>query len=113
MSKLLTTRLPIATEEAVDSDTYNRLIRVLELNLGTFDPDNTRQMNQSQRNKVKFNPGGLIWNTDLGVLQVWTGYHWLDIGQRLNDFGYEAIASVGKVTVSTGGNTSIEISNNY
>jgi hypothetical protein len=109
MSKLLATRLPIAMGEGVDSNTFNRLIRVLELNLGTFDPDNTRQINQTERDTFKFNSGSLIWNTSVGVLQVWTGYHWLDIGQRLNDFGYEITASVGRVTVVTAGDTSIQV----
>jgi hypothetical protein len=109
MSKLLATRLPVSMEDTVNSDTYNRLVRVLELNLGTFDPDNTRQINQTERDKFKFNSGSLIWNTSVGVLQVWTGYEWLDIGQRLNDLGYELTASVGRVTVVTGGATSIQI----
>ena len=112
MSKLLATRLPQSMGEEVTSDTYNRLVRVLELNLGTFDPDNTRQMNQVTRDTVKFNVGSLIWNTSVGVLQVWTGQYWIDIGQRLIDLGYEATAILGKVTVSTGGDTSINIGDN-
>ena len=38
MSRLLSTRLPIADNE-VTADTYNKLVRVLELNLGSFNPD--------------------------------------------------------------------------
>ena len=50
MSKLLlATRLPVSMEDTVNSDTYNRLIRVLELNLGTFDPDNTRQIKPNRK----------------------------------------------------------------
>jgi len=37
MAKLLPTRLPVATTE-ISVDLYNRLIRILELNLGEFDP---------------------------------------------------------------------------
>ena len=37
MSKLLETRLPDARGESVDSQTFNRLVRVLELNLGKVD----------------------------------------------------------------------------
>ena len=44
MSKLLPTRLPISMSPQVESDTYNRLVRVLEINLGEFNPDNTRQI---------------------------------------------------------------------
>ena len=36
MSKLLETRLPIESNQFVNKDIYNRLVRILELNLGTF-----------------------------------------------------------------------------
>ena len=109
MSRLLATRLPISMGSEVTPDIYNRLVRILEINLGTFDPDNTRQITTAERDTLKFNVGSLIWNTDVEVLQVWTGYHWLDIGQRLIDLGYEVTASVGRVTVALDGATSIEI----
>ena len=109
MSKLIATRLPQSIGKEVTSDTYNRLVRVLELNLGTFDPDNTRQINAQERDTLKFNKGSVIWNTSVEVLQVWTGFYWLDIGERLIDLGYELTASVGRVTVVTGGDTSIQI----
>tara|TARA_R110000823_G_C15911327_1_gene497775 strand:- start:49 stop:420 length:372 start_codon:yes stop_codon:yes gene_type:complete len=109
MSRLLATRLPQSMEESVKSETYNRLIRVLELNLGTFDPDNTRQVNQVERDTLKFNVGSVIWNSTIGVLQVWTGNYWLDIGERLIDLGYEVTASLGGVTVTTNGDVSINI----
>ena len=109
MSRLLATRLPQSMEESVKSETYNRLIRVLELNLGTFDPDNTRQINQVERDTLKFNVGSVIWNSTIGVLQVWTGNYWLDIGERLIDLGYEVTASLGSVTVTTNGDVSINI----
>jgi len=109
MSRLLATRLPISMGKEVTPDIYNRLVRILELNLGTFDPDNTRQITTEERDTLKFNVGSLIWNTDVEVLQVWNGYKWLDIGQRVIDRGYEAVASVGRVTVVLDGNTSIEV----
>ena len=109
MSKLLATRLPISMGDVVTPDIYNRLVRILEINLGTFDPDNTRQITTAERDTLKFNVGSLIWNTDVEVLQVWNGYKWLDIGERLIDRGYEATASVGKVTVALDGATSIEV----
>ena len=83
MSRLLATRLPISMGTEVTPDTYNRLVRILEINLGTFDPDNTRQINTAERDILKFNLGSLIWNTDIDVLQVWSGNKWLDIGQRV------------------------------
>tara|TARA_R110000744_G_scaffold372262_1_gene483812 strand:- start:60 stop:401 length:342 start_codon:yes stop_codon:yes gene_type:complete len=109
MSRLLATRLPVSMGTEVTPDIYNRLVRILEINLGTFDPDNTRQISTAERDTLKFNTGSLIWNTNVEVLQVWTGYEWVDIGQRLIDLGYELTASVGRVTVVTGGDTSIQI----
>ena len=37
MSRLLVTRLPIEMEEVVNAETYNRLVRILEINLGEFE----------------------------------------------------------------------------
>ena len=51
MAKLLPTRLPISMDAQVTSDTYNRLVRVLEINLGQFDPQNTLQVNNTQRDE--------------------------------------------------------------
>ena len=34
MSRLLVTRLPLELQEVVSGDTYNRLVRILEINLG-------------------------------------------------------------------------------
>lgn len=42
MGKLLETRLPIAQGDAVPIETFNRLVRVLEINLSAFDPDSVR-----------------------------------------------------------------------
>jgi hypothetical protein len=43
MARLLPTRLPLAEEE-VSTETFNRLVRVLEINLGKFDPNRTPQL---------------------------------------------------------------------
>ena len=59
MAKLLETRLPNAIGE-VSPDVYNRLVRVLELNLGTFDPSATPQHNLTTLAKNKFNTGDII-----------------------------------------------------
>jgi hypothetical protein len=38
MSRLLPTRLPLATgAEGVEAETFNRLVRILEINLGAVD----------------------------------------------------------------------------
>jgi|TARA_Y100000361_G_scaffold95294_1_gene85260 hypothetical protein len=108
MSRLLSTRLPIANDE-VTTDTYNRLVRVLELNLGSFNPDNTRQINTPERDKLYFDPGTIIWNTTIEVLQVYTGNTWLDIGTPKSPQGFQADTSVGKLTVTIDGDTIINI----
>ena len=71
MAKLLETRLPLALTE-VDANTFNRLVRILEINLGKFDPNSTPQFNDAQISTFAFNAGDVIWNTSIGVLQVYT-----------------------------------------
>tara|TARA_Y100000592_G_scaffold31769_1_gene50571 strand:- start:741 stop:1085 length:345 start_codon:yes stop_codon:yes gene_type:complete len=105
MAKLLPTRLPVATTE-ISVDLYNRLIRILELNLGEFDPSNTDQFSTETRNKTIFNAGSIIFNTTINKLQIWNGTAWHDITMTLEvdgsvGGGVEAVASVGTVTVTS------------
>ena len=111
MSKILQTQLPTATD-TLSPEIFNRLVRILELNLGPIDTDNTRQVSIEQRGSLSFNPGSIIWNTTLGVLQVWTGNEWVDIGKKIFDTGYQANAYLGNVTVTTGGDVSINVTEN-
>ena len=46
MGKLLETRLPIAVSE-VDPGIYNRMVRILEINLGRFDTTATPEYNDT------------------------------------------------------------------
>tara|TARA_R100001443_G_scaffold84962_1_gene91617 strand:- start:24 stop:365 length:342 start_codon:yes stop_codon:yes gene_type:complete len=110
MSKLLQTQLPQALTE-VTPDIFNRLIRILEINLGAVDLDNTRQVSENELNTINFNAGSIIWNTTLEVLQVYTGNEWVDIGTRLVNDGLQATSAVGKVTVRNNGATSIKLAN--
>ena len=109
MSKLLPTRLPVSVESEVSSDTYNRLVRVLEINLAEVDPENTRNVNQAQRNTLNFNVGTVIWNTTIGALQVFKGLYWENISTPTSPQGYEALSSLGSVTVTLDGVVSIEL----
>ena len=111
MSKILQTQLPTATGP-LSPEIFKRLVRILELNLGPIDTDNTRQVSIEQRGSLSFNPGSIIWNTTLGVLQVWTGNEWVDIGKKIFDTGYQANAYLGNVTVTTGGDVSINVTEN-
>ena len=107
MGKLLETRLPIAVSE-VDPGIYNRMVRILEINLGRFDTTATPEYNDTQKAQNKFNAGDVIWNTNKSVLQVYTGSKWQDISTR-TAVGLEATGSVGNLTVSTNGATSINL----
>jgi hypothetical protein len=108
MSKILQSQLPIATGD-VSPETFNRLVRILEINLGAVDPDQTRQVNDADKITLNFLAGSIIWNTTLGVLQVYTGNKWVDIGERTNNLGFEMTASVGKVDVKTNGDITINV----
>jgi len=102
MSKLLPTQLPLAQGEYVSTELFNRLIRILEINLGAVDPDNTLQLSTTQRDQLNFNIGTLIFNTTTEVLQVWDGYAFIDLtSHRTYLTGLSATGSVGSVTVVT------------
>ena len=107
MAKLLPTSLPVATTE-ISVDLYNRLIRILELNLGEFDPSNTDQFTTTQRNSSLFNPGSIIWNTTVDKLQVWTGFGWYNIDAHPEEEqGLKGTASGGEVFVQTSKGTQV------
>ena len=102
MAKLLPTRLPLAEGENVSAELFNRLVRILEINLGAVDPDNTLQLSTAQRDKLNFNLGTLIFNTTTEVLQVWDGTEFIDLTiHRTYLTGLSATSAVGTVTVST------------
>lgn len=108
MAKLLESRLPIALN-TVDSATFNRLVRILEINLGQFDPNSTPQFNDSEISTLAFNQGDIIWNTSIGVLQVYTGNRWIQLHTPVNEQGFELQSSLGSVTITVAGNTTIVI----
>tara|TARA_R110000796_G_scaffold238312_1_gene358636 strand:- start:38 stop:370 length:333 start_codon:yes stop_codon:yes gene_type:complete len=107
MGKLLETKLPLSIGE-VSSDTFNRLVRVLELSLNRVDVDSTLSVNETQRNQNKFNKGDIIWNLSTNQLQLWNGQTWVDLYSG-NEKGIQAVGQIGNVTVATGGATSIEL----
>jgi len=109
MSKLLETRLPIESNEFVNRDIYNRLIRILEINLGSFDPDSTPQYNDEKISTLAFSTGDVIWNTSIGVLQVYTGVKWIQLHTPVNPQGYGLQASVGSVSVQTNGDVTVNL----
>jgi hypothetical protein len=110
MSKLLPTQLPLAQDEVTPA-IFNRLIRLLEINLGAVNLDNTRQVSENELETLNFNPGSIIWNTTLEVLQVYTGSEWENIGEPLVNDGLKATSALGKVTVTNNGAVSIKLAN--
>ena len=101
MAKLLPTRLPISSGDTVDSETFNRLVRILEINLGSFDPLNTIQLTTTQRDKLNFQRGTLIFNTTTEVLQVFDGTEFIDLtSHRTYVSCLSATSSLGSVTVT-------------
>ncbi len=108
MGKLLESRLPLAITD-VDANTFNRLVRILEINLGKFDPSSTPQFNDSNIGTLGFNAGDVIWNTSIGVLQVYTGNRWVQLHAPVSPQGYELQASVGSVTIKIAGDTTINL----
>ena len=116
MAKLLRTSLPFSYDGQVSADLYNRLLRILEINLGEFDPDNTRQITTAEKLDNKFNLGAIVFDTTLEKLQVYDGDDWLTIatvapavfsGPPTN--GLEAQASLGTLSVSAGGDITITL----
>jgi hypothetical protein len=108
MAKLLPSRLPLAMQE-VSPEVFNRLVRVLEINLGQFDPNRTPRFNATEVAELNFLQGDVIWNTTLNVLQVYSGNNWIDLIDNPNTAGYEATTSLGTVSVITGGDITINI----
>jgi hypothetical protein len=108
MGKLLETRLPLAQGDKVSIETFNRLIRVIELNLGRFDTTATPQYTGSQRDSSSFAAGDVIWNSTTEELQVYDGDAWfnLSVGPQV---GLETKVSLGSVTVTTNGNVTVNI----
>ncbi len=80
MAKLLNTRLPVANG-LVTPELFNRLVRLLELNLGQFDPTNTEQFTTTERDQSNFNVGTVIFNTTTNSLQVFDGIGFTDISE--------------------------------
>ena len=107
MAKLLETKLPVAIGE-ISPETFNRLVRVLELSLNRVDIDSTLSVNETQRNENKFQEGDLIWNLSTDQLQLWTGEQWVDVYSG-TERGVEGVSGLGKLTVSTNGATEVLI----
>ena len=108
MARLLNTRLPLATEPEVRKEIFNKLIRILELNLGTYDTNATPAFITSTRDKIKFNNGDVIWNLNESVLQVWTGDSWENISTP-QTAGVSGTGAIGTLQIITAGSIDVAI----
>lgn len=111
MSKLLQGRLPLISpyrQQFVDANTFNRFVRILELNLDAVDFDATPQYTSEEIDELKFPTGDVIWNLTEEVLQVWLGDRWEYISTPETS-GLSATASLGTVQVIASGNITVEV----
>ena len=97
MARLLETRLPLATEPEVRKEIFNKLIRVLELNLGSYDTNETPAFITSTRDKIKFS-----------VLQVWETDRWENISTP-KTAGVSGTGAIGTLQVTTAGSIDVAI----
>ena len=102
MSKLLPTRLPLADGQSVSADTFNRLVRILELNLGSVDPNAVQIFNSTEISELQFATGAIIFNSTTEVHQAFDGTEFRNLYEhRTYLTGLSATMSLGTVTVST------------
>lgn len=100
MSKLLPTRLPLAEGDSISPSTFNRLVRVLELNLGSQDPDNVQHFSADDLSALQFTSGAIVFNTTVEVHQAFDGTRFRDLYKHQTyPSGVLATSSVGSVTI--------------
>jgi hypothetical protein len=103
MGKLLQTRLPQAQGAEVSIDTFNRLVRILELNLASEDPDVTRSYTNTELSELQFATGSIIFNSTTEVHQGFDGTNFRNLYEHQTyPTGVSATASIGAVTVTIG-----------
>ena len=103
MAKLLPTRLPQAQGPEVTVDTFNRLIRILEINLGAADLDVTKGYTNIELGELQFATGSIIFNTTTEVHQAFDGTEFRNLYEHQTYVtGVSATMSIGAVTVTIG-----------
>ena len=102
MSKLLPTRLPQAQGIDVSVDTFNRLVRILEINLGSVDPQAIQVFNSTEISELQFATGAIIFNSTTEVHQAFDGTEFRNLYEHQTYLtGLSGTMSLGTVTVST------------
>lgn len=101
MSKLLETRLPLAQGVDITPELFNRLVRILEINLSAVDPDKTTSFNDDEIDELQFATGSIIFNTTREIHQAYDGNAFRDLySHRTYPTGQGATFSIGAVTVT-------------
>ena len=102
MSKLLETRLPLELKEFVTQDTYNRLVRILEINLGSVDITISPHFNNEQIAQLQFATGAIIFNSTESIHQAFDGNQLRNLYEHQTyPTGVQMTSGLGNVTVST------------
>lgn len=103
MTKLLVTRLPLAEGTEITPELFNRLVRILEINLENVDPDRTPSFNATEISQLQFATGSIIFNTTNLIHQAFDGTRFRDLySHQTYPTGLGVTMSVGAVTVTIG-----------
>ncbi len=101
MSKILETLLPIAQGDKVSVETFNRLIRVLEINLNKVELDRSPHFNATEISELQVATGAIIFNTTTSIHQAFDGTQLRDLySHQTYPTGQGVTASLGSVTVT-------------
>jgi len=102
MAKILETNLPFAQGE-VTPELFNKLIRILEINLSAVDPDKIPSFTQTQTETLSFATGAIIFNTTNKVHQAFDGTRLRNLyASEAITSGFSGTISLGVVTVTIG-----------
>ena len=103
MGKLLETRLPNVTGNEVTPEVFNRLVRILEINLSAFDPDSVRHCTNTELDELQFATGSIIFNSTTSVHQAFDGTNFRNLYEHQTYVsGISATMSLGTVSVTIG-----------
>ena len=103
MSKLLQTRLPLAEGLELTPELFNRLVRILEINLSAIDPEKTPSFNATEISELQFAKGAIIYNTTERIHQAFDGTRMRNLyGQQTYPSGLGVTTAIGSVSVTIG-----------
>ena len=101
MSKLLQTRLPLAQGIELTPELFNRLVRILEINLSAIDPDKTPSFNATEISQLQFATGSIIFNTSNEIHQGFDGTVFRNLYEHQTyPSGLGVTTAIGSVTVT-------------